>query len=79
MDLSISKRMELILSNDKINDPQQICEVLKDEIRPIIENYITIKEDIKVRFKKENNKNIFWIEFNADRIKPFGYIKPWYT
>lgn len=74
MDYKIAKRLEYILNNDKISDPQSICEILKDEIKPIIENYLTLQNDIVVRFKKVNNKNIFFIELEANRIKPFGYI-----
>ncbi len=74
MNYKIANRLNNILENDKISDPQHICEVLKDEIKPLIKSYIDLESDIKVRFKKENNKNIFWIEFSADRIKPFGYI-----
>ena len=40
MDYRITKRIEKILSNDKISDPQHICEVLKEEIKPLIESYI---------------------------------------
>lgn len=74
MDYKIAKRLETILSNDKISDPQHVCEVIKDEIKPLIESYIELDSDIHVRFKKDKEKNIFWIEFSADRIKPFGYI-----
>lgn len=74
MDYKIAKRLDNILTNDKISDPQHICEVIKEEIKPLIESYINLESDIKVRFKKDKNKNVFWIEFSADRIKPFGYI-----
>ncbi len=67
-------RIENILDQDKLFNPQQICDVLKEEIKPIVENYINLQNDIKVRFKKENNKNIFFIEIDANRTKPFGYI-----
>lgn len=74
MDYKIAKRLDYILNNDKMSDPQTICEVLRDEIKPIVENYLSLQNEIVVRFKKENNKNIFFIELDADRIKPFGYI-----
>lgn len=77
MDYRITKRIENILRNDKLPDPQHICEVLEDELKPLIESYIELNSDIKVRFRKEKNKNsTFWIEFSAERIKPYGYIKP---
>lgn len=74
MNYRITNRLNNILSNDKISDPQRVCEVLKDELKPLIESYIQLDSDVKVRFKKDKDKNIFWIEFEADRIKPFGYI-----
>ncbi len=74
MNYKIAKRLENILSQDKIGDPQHVCEVLKEEIKPLIESYIELDSDIRVRFKKEGDKNIFWIEFLAERVKPFGYI-----
>lgn len=74
MNYKIQNRIENILNNDKMCDPQAVCELLKNEIKPIVENYLTLQNDLIVRFKKENNKNIFFIEFQAQRIKPFGYI-----
>ncbi len=74
MDYKISKRMDLILNNDKMCDTQRVCEILKEEMKSVLENYLSLKNDVNVRYKKENNKNIFFIEIEADRIKPFGYI-----
>ena len=70
----VNNRIENILEQDKLFSPQAICDVLKEEIKPIVENYINLQDDIKVRFKKENNKNIFFIEIDANRTNPFGYI-----
>lgn len=75
MDYRITDRLKTILANDKMADPQHICQVLKEELKPLIESYIMLDSDIKVRFKKDNQKNIFFIEFSADRIKPFGYLQ----
>ncbi len=75
MDYRITDRLKTILANDKMADPQHICQVLKEELKPLIESYILLDSDIKVRFKKDNQKNIFFIEFSADRIKPFGYLQ----
>ena len=74
MNYKIQDRINTILRNDKMNNPQSVCKVLKDEIKPIVENYLTLNKEIVVRFKNENNKSIFFIEFEAERIKPFGYI-----
>lgn len=74
MDYRIQNRINNILRNDKMNDPQAVCDVLKNEIKSIVENYLKLNKDIVVRYKTERNKNIFFIELEADRIKPFGYL-----
>ena len=74
MDYRITKRIENILKQEKLADPQHICEVLQGELKPLIESYIELNSDLKVRFRKDKEKNIFFIEFSAERIKPYGYI-----
>ena len=74
MEYKIAQRMDYILNKDKIADPQRVCYVLEEEIKSIVENYLHLSKDFKVRFRKEDKKNIFFVEFEADRIKPFGYI-----
>ena len=74
MNYIVEDRIENMLYNDKIIDPQRMCEILKNELEPVVRNYLQFKGDMKVRFKKENSKNIFWFEIETERIKPFGYI-----
>lgn len=74
MDYKISDRLSVILEGDKMFDPQRICQVLEKELEPIINNFLELEGGIKVRYKKENFQNIFFIEFAAQRIKPVGYI-----
>ena len=74
MEYKIAHRIQSVLNSDKISDPQTLCQVLRDEIKPIVENYLSLSKDFKVRFKKEEERNIFFIELEADRVKPFGYI-----
>ena len=74
MDYKIQNRINNILTKDKMSNPQSVCNILKNELKPIIENYLSLQKEIVIRFKNENNKNIFFIEFETERIKPFGYI-----
>lgn len=74
MKYQIVNRLEYILDQEKMFDPQRICQILEKELSPIIRNYLEIENQIKVRYKKNNNKNMFFVEFIADRIKPVGYI-----
>ncbi len=74
MRYQIASRLEEILTEDKFCDPQHVCEVLKEEIEPIAKNYLALNNDIKVRYRKDGEKSIFFIEMTAERIKPFGYV-----
>ncbi|MBQ8444621.1 MAG: hypothetical protein IJX25_04645 [Clostridia bacterium] len=74
MNYQISQRIQNIMDSDKICNPQSVCRVLEEEFKPIVENYLSLSKDFKVRFKKDKDKNIFFLELEASRIKPFGYI-----
>ena len=67
-------RLSTILRKDKCENPQYICEILKGELEPIISNYISLSSPVIVRFRKFNEKLLFSVEIDADRIKNFGYI-----
>lgn len=74
MRYQISSRIDEVLENNKFCDPQHTCDVLQEEIQPIVENYLSLCGDIRVRYRKEGDKNVFFIEMVASRIKPFGYL-----
>lgn len=67
-------RLSSLLRKDKCDNPQFVCEVLRGELEPIIANYISLSSPVVVRFRKFNEKLLFSVEIDADRIKPFGYI-----
>ena len=52
--------MDYILNKDKIADPQRVCYVLEEEMKSIVENYLHLSKEFKVRFRKEDKKNIFF-------------------
>ena len=47
-----NNRIEFMLEKDKIVNPQFVCQVLIDELMPIISNYLLLNSVIKLRFKK---------------------------
>ena len=67
-------RLENLLGRDKCYDMERMCEVLKGEIAPVIENFITTAHPINVRFRKEGERMLFSVEIEALRVKPFGYM-----
>ena len=70
----VTSRVEEMLKNDNISNPQGVCRILEKEIQKLIENYLVLNKEIIVRFKKENGQNIFFFEFFADKIKNVGYL-----
>ena len=54
-------------------DPQAVCKLLKNEIKPIVENYLTLQNDLIVRFKKENNKYYSHICKKHGDLMKFNY------
>ena len=74
MEQRISSRLNFVLEQDKMFDPQRVCQILEKELKPIINNYLGLDQNFCVRYKKQDFKNIFFVEFEAKRIKPIGYI-----
>ncbi len=70
----MEQRLNSVLERDKYNDPQNICQVLKGELSPIISNYIELTDAIDVRFKKSGEKLLFEVEIEGKRVRPFGYL-----
>ena len=64
--------IEEILIRDKFVNLEQTAEILKSEVEVIAKNFFLLKDDIVVRFKRENNAFVFNVEICAQRIKPFG-------
>ena len=67
-------RLNSILQRDKFVDPQRVCEILKGELEPIISNYISLSTPVNVRFRRFNEKLLFSVEIDAERIRPIGYV-----
>ena len=72
--LQVASRMEEMIKNDNISNPQGVCRVLEQEIKGLVENYLVLNKNIVVRHKKEKGKNIFFFELQAEKIKPCGYL-----
>lgn len=72
--LNVASRVEEMLKLDNISNPQGVCRVLEQEIKTLLENYLVINKEIIVRHRKEKGKNIFFFEFQAEKIKDVGYL-----
>lgn len=70
----MEQRLNSVLERDKCGDPEQVCDILKGELLPIIRSFIDVNKDIKIRCRKEGESLKFSIEIDALRIRPFGYL-----
>lgn len=70
----MEQRLNSVLERDKCYNPEQVCEILKGELSPLIRNYIELNSEVFVRYKKSGDKLTFQVEIDALRVRPFGYI-----
>lgn len=70
----MEQRLNSVLERDKCYAPEYVCEILKGELSPLIQNYIELNSDLSVRFKKVGDKLTFNVEIDALRVRPFGYL-----
>ncbi len=70
----MENRLASVLQRNRDMDPQHICEVLKGELSPIIRSFIDLEGDIKVRYREEDKRMHFWVEMEALRFRPCGYL-----
>lgn len=66
------QRMNELLIKDKFTNLDRVAEVLKEEVTPIARNFFILSQEPVVRFKRIEDKYIFSIEIEADRVKSFG-------
>lgn len=67
-------RLDEILVNDKFENISKIGNLLESEVSEVAKNYLVLRDDAVVRYRKEGDKFIFNVELTAERVKPFGKI-----
>ncbi len=64
--------IEQYLIRDKFSSLQQVCEILQEEISSLSKNFFLLNCEPVVRFRRVENRYVFNVEIDANRIKPFG-------
>lgn len=67
-------RLDEVLVNDKFSNISEVARLLEHEITPILKNYLSLSQEVVIRYKKCGNGYRFMLEVDAERIKPFGKI-----
>lgn len=64
--------MNELLIKDKFSNLESVAEILKEEIAPLARNFLLLKEEPVVRFRRQGDGYVFNVEIQAIRVKPFG-------
>ena len=70
----MQQRLQSVLHQDKYGNAEQVCEILRGELSPIIQSYIELNSKVSVRAHKEGERLVFSVEFDAARIRNYGYL-----
>lgn len=61
-----------LLIKDKFTNLDRVAQVLKEEVSPVVRNLFVLSSEPIVRFKREGETYIFYIEIETSRVKNFG-------
>ena len=67
-------RLTKVLSDSKRGRPEDVKEVLKSDVKKVVQNYIEIDGDMKVEIRENSDGFSVLIRADAKRIKPIGII-----
>ena len=67
-------RLEKVLFKEKANHPAKVCEVVKSDLKGLMNNYAEVDKDISVDIDTDEDGFIFNISVHASRLKTFGSL-----
>lgn len=67
-------RLINVLVRDKNQSPARTIAILKSEITSLLESYLELDDEIKIRMEQEHGRLTFKISASAVRVKDFGTI-----
>lgn len=67
-------RLEKVLFKEKANHPTKVCEVVKSDIKTLMNNYAEVDEDVNVAIDTDKDGFVFNIQVHAKRLKTFGSL-----
>ncbi len=67
-------RLESVITSDVQFVSEDMLKLLENEIGYAVKNFITLSNGVRVRYIKKDGKIKFMAEFEADRVRPLGFI-----
>lgn len=67
-------RLSRILAGDKNQSPERFCELLKSDVKMLMENYAELSGDIEIELEAVNDEFVFVVKCKAVRMKTLGII-----
>ncbi|MEG1751715.1 MAG: hypothetical protein RR140_01390 [Clostridia bacterium] len=67
-------RLEKVLVQDKTKNPNFVCQVLRSDIKQLMNNYAEVDGDIFVDVSLTETGYNFFIKCSARRLKSFGSL-----
>lgn len=55
-----------------VND--EMLALLESEISRVVKSFVTLAGPVKVRYKKSGENLVFMTEFEAERVRPLGFV-----
>lgn len=66
--------LESVIKSGTTYVSEQMISLLESEIARVVKSFVTLSTPVKVRYKKNGENLIFMTEFEAENIRPLGFI-----
>lgn len=66
--------LESIIKSGEMHISDEMLSLLESEISRVVKSFVTLSSPVKVRYKKSGENLIFMTEFEAERVRPLGFI-----
>lgn len=67
-------RLESVIKSDVQSVSEQMLNLLENEIEYAVKNFVSLSGKVKVRYVKNGENLKFMVEFEAERVRPLGFI-----
>lgn len=67
-------RLESVIKSDVQSVSEQMLNLLENEIEYAVKNFLSLAGKVRVRYIKSGENIKFMADFEADRVRPLGFI-----
>lgn len=66
--------LESIIKTGTTYVSDEMLSLLESEITRVVKSFVTLSKPVKVRYKKNGENIVFMTEFEAEHVRPLGFI-----